>query len=152
MVGSPLESSSSREKEKKGENSHKACIGTFSCGRSPPICRHLEWCLFIKTLIIISISTNIHRPYVCDPLGPYISLVNNSIDQITPYLSTLIKYPHPHIDYLINDRFNPIDKLSCQPVGCQATPSTLGDMEYVRTHLWNLPVTDYHVCIILHPH
>ena len=52
----------------------------------------------IKTLIIMSISTNIHRPYVCDPLGPYISLVNNSIDQITPYSSTLINYPHPHID------------------------------------------------------
>ena len=53
---------------------------------------------FIKTLIIMSISTNIHKPYVCDPLGPYISLVNNSIDQITPYWSTLINYPHPHID------------------------------------------------------
>ena len=53
---------------------------------------------FIKTLIIMSISTNIHRHYVCDPLGPYISLVNNSIDQITPYWSTLINYPHPYID------------------------------------------------------
>ena len=48
---------------------------------------------FIKTLIIMYISTNIHKPYVCDPLGPY-----NSIDQITPYCSTLINYPHPHID------------------------------------------------------
>ena len=53
---------------------------------------------FIKTLIIMSISTNIHRPYACDPLGPYISLVNNSMDQITPYWSTLINYPHSHID------------------------------------------------------
>ena len=53
---------------------------------------------FIKTLIIMSISTNIHRPYVCDPLGLYISLVNNYIDQITLYWSTLINYPHPHID------------------------------------------------------
>ena len=52
----------------------------------------------IKTLIIMSISTNIHKPFVCDPLGLYISLVNNSIDQITPYWSTLINYPHPHID------------------------------------------------------
>ena len=52
---------------------------------------------FIKTLIIMSISTNIHKPYVCDPLGPYISLVNNCIGQITPYWSTLINYPHPHI-------------------------------------------------------
>ena len=53
---------------------------------------------FIKTLIIMSISTKIHRPYVCDTLGPYISLVNNCIDQITPYWSTLINYPHAHID------------------------------------------------------
>ena len=40
---------------------------------------------FIKTLIIMCTSTNIHKPYVCDSQGPYISLVNNSIDQITPY-------------------------------------------------------------------
>ena len=53
---------------------------------------------FIKTLIIMFISTNVHKPYVCDPLGIYISLVNNSIDEITPYWSTLINYPHPHID------------------------------------------------------
>ena len=68
MIGSPLQSSSPREKEKKGENSHKACMGTFSCGRSPRIYRHLEWGFFIKILIIMSISTNIHKPYVCDPL------------------------------------------------------------------------------------
>ena len=48
-----------------------------------------------------------------DPLGPYISLVNNSIDQITPFWSTLINYPYPHIDLLIKDRFNPIDRSSC---------------------------------------
>ena len=53
---------------------------------------------FIKTVIIMSISTAIYKPYVCDPLGPYISLVNKSTDQITPYWSTLINYPHPHID------------------------------------------------------
>ena len=41
MVGSPLQSSLTREKEKKGENSHKACMGTLSCGHSPPIYRHL---------------------------------------------------------------------------------------------------------------
>ena len=53
---------------------------------------------FIKIIIIMSISTAIYKPYVCDPLGPYISLVNKSTDQITPYWSTLINYPHPHID------------------------------------------------------
>ena len=85
MVRSPLQSSSSREKDKKGENSHKACVGTLSCGRSPLIYRHLVCGFLIKTLVIISIPINIHRPYVCDPLGLYIFLVNNSIDQITPY-------------------------------------------------------------------
>ena len=41
--------------------------------------------LFIKILIIISISTNVYRPYVCDLLGLYISLVYNSIGLIKPY-------------------------------------------------------------------
>ena len=67
-------------------------MGTLSCDRSPPIYGQLVYRFFIKTLIIMYISTNIYRLYVCDPLGPYISLVNNSIDQITPYLSTLINY------------------------------------------------------------
>ena len=73
-------------------------MGTLSCGYSPPIYRHSVCEFFIKTFIIMSISTNTHRPYVCDLLGPYISLVNNSIDQITPYRSTLINYPNLHID------------------------------------------------------
>ena len=81
----------------------------------------------------MSISTNIYRPYVFGLLSLYISLVYNSIDQKTPYWSTLINYPHQHIDYLFKDRFNPIDRLSCQPVECQGTPHTLRDMEYVST-------------------
>ena len=84
MIGSPLQSSSPREKEKKGENSHKACMGPLSCGHSPPIYRHLVCGFLIKTPIIMSISTNIYRPYVYDPLGSYISLANNSIEQIIP--------------------------------------------------------------------
>ena len=56
---------------------------TLSRGNSLPIYRHLVCIFFIKTLIIISISTNIHRPYVYDPLGSY--RVSNSIDQITSY-------------------------------------------------------------------
>ena len=75
-----------------------ACMGTLICSRSPPTYRHLVLGFFIKTFIIMSISTNIHRPYVCDPLGPYISLINHSIDQITPYWLTLINYLYPHID------------------------------------------------------
>ena len=31
------------------------------------------------------ISTNVYRPYVFDPLGPYIILVNKYVDLITPY-------------------------------------------------------------------
>ena len=72
-------------------------MDTLSCGRSPSIYRHLVYIFFIKTLIIIFISTNIHRPYVCDPLGPYISLVNNSIDPITPNWSTLDNYSYHHM-------------------------------------------------------
>ena len=72
--------------------------GNLYYGRSPPIYRLWECEIFTKTLIIMSISTDVHWPYVYDPLGPYISLVNNSIDQITPYSSTLINHPHPHID------------------------------------------------------
>ena len=60
-------------------------MGTLSCGYCPLILRNLIGKFFMKTLIIIFILTNIHRPYVCDPLGPYISLVNNSIDPIIPY-------------------------------------------------------------------
>ena len=98
MVASPLQSSSPREKEKKGENSHKAAWAPLVVVVLSLFIDIWYEVFFIKTLIIMSISTNIHRPYVCDPLGPYISLVNNSIDQITPYWSTLINYPHPHID------------------------------------------------------
>ena len=36
MVGSHLQRSLPREKEKKGENSHKACIITLSCGLFSP--------------------------------------------------------------------------------------------------------------------
>ena len=91
MVGSLLQTYSLREKENKGENSHTACMGTLSCGHSPLIYGHLICVFFIKTFIIMSISTNIHTPYVCDPLGPYIS-------QIIPYWSTLVNYSHQHIN------------------------------------------------------
>ena len=64
------------------EESDKACMGTLSCGRSLLLYGHLVCVFFIKALIIIFISTNIYRLYVYDPLGLYISLVNNSIDQI----------------------------------------------------------------------
>ena len=97
MVGSPLESSSVRKKENNGENSHKACMEPLVVVVLPLFIDIWYEVFFIKTLIIMPISTNIHRPYACDPLGLYMSLVNNSIDEITPYWSTLINYPHPHI-------------------------------------------------------
>ena len=73
-------------------------MGTLSFGHFLPIYGHLVYRFFIKTLIIMSICSNIHRPYVCDPLGPYISIVSNSIYQITSYWSTLVSYPHQHLD------------------------------------------------------
>ena len=42
MVGSLLQNSSPREKDKKGENYHKACMGTLSYGSCPPIYRHFD--------------------------------------------------------------------------------------------------------------
>ena len=73
-------------------------MGTLSCDCSPSIYNFFMCIFLIKTFINMYISTNIHKPSVCDPLGPYISLVNNSIDLITPYWSTLINYRHQHID------------------------------------------------------
>ena len=60
-------------------------MDTLSFDRYPLISIHLVYKVFIKILIIISISVNIPRPYVCDPLGLYIFLVNNYIDSITLY-------------------------------------------------------------------
>ena len=98
VFGSPLQSSSPREKEKKRDNSHKALMGILSCGFSPPICRHFVCGLFIKILIIMSISISVYRPYLCDLIGPYISLVNNSIDPITSNWLTFINYIYQQID------------------------------------------------------
>ena len=72
--------------------------GTLSCVRSSLIFIHLVCDFFIKILIIMTVLADIHRPYVCDHLAPYISLVNNSIDPITPYWSTFIIYSHITID------------------------------------------------------
>ena len=60
-------------------------MGTFSCGCSSPIYRHLIYEFFIKIVIIMSISTNIYKLYVYDLMSPYVSLVNNSIDPIKLY-------------------------------------------------------------------
>ena len=79
----------------------------------------------------MSIFKNIYIPYMCDPLDLYISLGNNSMDPIN--FSTFINCVHQYIYKLIKDQFNPIDRLSCQPVGCQAIRCALGDIEYIRT-------------------
>ena len=73
-------------------------MGTFICSHSLPIYSHFVYRIFIKTLIIIYMFTNIHRPYMSDTLGPYISLVNNSIDLIVSYCLTLFNYLHREID------------------------------------------------------
>ena len=53
-------------------------------------------------LIIIYISINIYRTYVCDPLTSYISLVNNSIDIIMSYHSTLYYNIYIYIYYSLS--------------------------------------------------
>ena len=63
-------------------------MGTLSCGHSLPIDRHLVCDFFIKPLIVMSIFINIHRPYVCDLLGPCFSLVNNILLVNLNYLFT----------------------------------------------------------------
>ena len=73
-------------------------MGTLTCDHSHPIYKHLVCGFFIKTVIIMSISINIHRPYICDPLGPYVSLVNNIIYPIPPYQLVLVNYLHQNID------------------------------------------------------
>ena len=85
---------SPREKEKKRDNFPKASVGTLSCGHFLLIYRNLVYELFTMTLIIIYISTNIDRPYMCDHLGPYISLVYKSVDPMIPYWSIFINYLH----------------------------------------------------------
>ena len=76
-----------QERKRRKERIPTSLVWTFGIPQSSSIAIILHlfidiWyeVFFIKTLIIISISTNIHRPYVCDRLGLYISLVNNSID------------------------------------------------------------------------
>ena len=57
-----------------------AFMGTLGYGCSPPIYKHYEYKIFTKTLLIISISTKIYIPYLCNLLGLYILLVNNLIN------------------------------------------------------------------------
>ena len=71
-------------------------MGTLNCSHSPPIYRHLVCELFINNLMIMPIPMKIYR-HVCDPLSPYILLVNNFITPITPYWSSFINYLHQHI-------------------------------------------------------
>ena len=68
-------------------------MGTLSCLFLLTY-KYLVCEFFIKTLIIMSIYTDIYRPYVYDPLGLYISLVNDFIDLIKPYWSNFINYLH----------------------------------------------------------
>ena len=86
----------------------------------------------------MSISTDVHWPYMCDPLGLYILPINNSIDLITLIVLLTIIHINIFINF-IKDWFNLIDKLSYQPIGWQAISRALGNIEYMRTLSWNLP-------------
>ena len=83
MIRSLLEHSWVQEEEKRRENFHSACIDTSIMVVLFLFIDFGNVKFFTKTLIIMSISTDIYWPYVCDPLGPYISLVNDSINPIT---------------------------------------------------------------------
>ena len=74
-----------KRNKKEEENFYKDCMDTLNCDYSPPIYIYWVYEIFIKTLIIMFISINVHIPYVCNPLGPCISLVSNSIDLIMSY-------------------------------------------------------------------
>ena len=52
-------------------------MGILSCSHFP-LFLDIRYVNFSKKILkIMSLSTNIHCDYMCDPLGPYISLVNN---------------------------------------------------------------------------
>ena len=63
------------KKKKRGRVSNEVCIGKIECG-------HSVYKIFIKALIIMSISINVYIPYMCDSLCPYILLVKNFVDLI----------------------------------------------------------------------
>ena len=72
-----------QERKRRNEQfSYKVPIDTLRCNRSFLIYRDWVCEIFTKTRRITSLSINVYRPYVCDPLGLYISLVNNFIDPI----------------------------------------------------------------------
>ena len=55
-------------------------LGTSCCGML----------IFHETLVIMYISNNFNRPYVCDPLGSYILIVKSFTDLIRSYWSNLL--------------------------------------------------------------
>ena len=72
-----------QERKRRNEKvSNKVCINTLRCGYFSFIYRHWVSEFLIKALTIMSISTNIYRPYVYDPLSLPISVVNYSINLI----------------------------------------------------------------------
>ena len=68
-------------KRKNRRVSNNVCIGILV--RGPPLIDK-HWSInFSQTLQNMSIFNNIYQSYVCDPLGLYILLFDNSIDPTT---------------------------------------------------------------------
>ena len=65
-----------------------------------PLFIDIKYVEFHKTLRVMSISTNIYRLYMRDPLGQYILLFDNTIDLIT-LIGQLINYLYQLIVSLI---------------------------------------------------
>ena len=68
---------------------------------------------------------------MCDPLASYIFQVNNSIDLITSYSSTLlIIFINIYINKLKINLTQSVSQVA-SPIGCQAILRALGDMECI---------------------
>ena len=55
-------------------------------------------------------------------------------------------------DYLSMNTYWPNGQVELPTIGCQAPTLVLGDMECIKTSLWNFAIIIYHVHIILHPY
>ena len=78
----------------------------------------------------MSISTNVHRP-----------INNYSSTLLTICINILMNELRINLTQLIGLIFN--------LVGAKLCHMLLGDMEHIRTLLWNLIIANYHVPIIL---
>ena len=101
-------------------------MGTLSCGRSPPISRHLVCGFFIKCLIIMFISTNIYRPYVYDPL-------TNQDHEVVENTRSRVKIKSKLTNFKINSRIEGYNgKYGSNPQGVREILDDLIEFDQIR--------------------